>query len=259
MDFSSSARAKSENEMFEKGSSWAALGKTSCRHICETFCRYRKRDLLVHIAVLREFFPPHWFRCETLILFLCSSWSIWTQKAAQEKSTKNIRTKAAFFQAEKQCGDIVFQELFKCCSYLSAVTWEEKGREGEGCAGIVRVFPGCWNRSVKGASVAWTALHRKPIVGYEGETREQTGSELRRKPADTRNPYLCTKPPFPATATSPLWQRCFGSCIRCLWPHRCGNLQVTSATSRVDLLNWLNSKMTFVMASSLFLCNRSNL
>ena len=39
--------------------------------------------------------------------------------------------------------------------------------------------------SVKGASVAWTALHRKPIVGYEVWTGEQTGSEPCRKPADS--------------------------------------------------------------------------
>ena len=144
-----------------------------------SFCGYTSPDLLVHIEVFSFF------------LLLIQMWSS-DLVSAQVPDPSDPE---AAYQEEAACTEqflfkklgtmstyFIVSSLFKHLFFISPLSqflwtiWSE----GALCRPSTAAEHG-----VKGASVAWTALHRKPIVGYEVWTREQTGSEPCRKPADS--------------------------------------------------------------------------
>ena len=149
-------------------------------HICMSFCGYTSPDLLVHIEVF-SFFSAIDSDVKFWSCVCTSSWSIWSWGSLPGRSSMH---RAVSLQ---KAGNNVYifhcfqsiQTLIFFISPLSQFLWTIWS-EGALCRPSTAA-----EHSVKGASVAWTALHRKPIVGYEVWTREQTGSEPCRKPADS--------------------------------------------------------------------------
>ena len=168
----------------QKWNVWKRIMVSSFRkksvHICMSFCGYTSPDLLVHIEVF-SFFFCYWFRCEVLILCLHK---FLIHLILRQLTRKKQCAQSSFSSKSwEQCLHISLFPVYSNTSFfispLSQFLWTIWS-EGALCRPSTAA-----EHSVKGASVAWTALHRKPIVGYEVWTREQTGSELCRKPADS--------------------------------------------------------------------------
>ena len=144
------------------------------------FCGYTSPDLLVHIEVFSFFSAID----SDVKFWSCVCTSSWSHLILRQLTRKKQHAQSSF--SSKKLGTMstyfIVSSLFKHLFFISPLSqflwtiWSE----GALCRPSTAA-----EHSVKGASVAWTALHRKPIVGYEVWTREQTGSEPCRKPADS--------------------------------------------------------------------------